>query len=577
MIRDCRAKLILCDEAKARKTRDVLDVLSAEAQEGLSLPTILSCKELFPVDLNSPSQISAFLSELSSLPQDLSHPQRSQPSSHHLCWIYYTSGSTGRPKGVLCEHGNAMAYITNHPFYSDLSNSASKRMSGCRKKILCASAFTFDPSSGDIFAALCHGDVLCLASRSKLMADFGATILSFGATHVCSTPILWRTIQEPVEKFVLLQVVALGGEAMSRELVDRWAEHVCLLNVYGTTEATVYQTMRKMGVGDNPRMIGKPLTGVHVKVIGENGEIAREGETGEMHVGGDQVSRGYLGLAELTASKFYVEDTRFYKTGDLFRVHDGDMEFVGRLDSQVKLLGMRVELGEIEESIKASEMVVDTAVLLDESKSSLSCVCQLKDELKEFQVDDLCENVLRSHCGRILPKALCPKVYKFVEGMPALPTGKRDMVALRKLVNEASALLHPEIHGCSLTEMESKVVQVWKTILGLKDSEISPDDDFFLLGGDSLAALAATKRLLQWEQTGSLVSSKQLVDSLHPKLCYQGRKQTIPLACRRGRSGTAIRQVSSAALYIARLQPALAGIPICLFSLELLACFVFFD
>ncbi|EKX53113.1 hypothetical protein GUITHDRAFT_64869, partial [Guillardia theta CCMP2712] len=262
-----------------------------------------------------------------------------QVTAHHLCWVYYTSGSTGRPKGVLCEHRNALAYVRNHPFYSEMSESARKRGEEKRKRILCASAFTFDPSSGDIFAALCHGDVLCLSSRSKLMVDFGETILSCGATHVCSTPILWRTIQEPVDKYTELEVVALGGEAMPRELVEKWADRVCLLNVYGTTEATVYQTMRKMEVGDNPRMIGRPLTGVLVKVIGEDGEEAKEGETGELHVGGEQVSRGYLGLPELTESKFYSQETRFYRTGDLFRVLGSDMEFIGRLDSQVKLMG----------------------------------------------------------------------------------------------------------------------------------------------------------------------------------------------------------------------------------------------
>ena len=221
-----------------------------------------------------------------------------------VCWIYYTSGSTGPPKGVLCEHRCAVNYLDNHPLFSpfpglettdaqthaqthtdtDTDTDAqswhdNKRRRcreageeevdhGCqllgqerggRPRVLVPSSFTFDPSAGDIFATLAQGGVLCLASRGEMLGDLGGCLASLSITHVCSTPAVWRTVTREARELPHLRVVALGGEPMPDALVSKWAGTVTLLNLYGTTEATVYQLVRRMAVGDSPKLLGSAV------------------------------------------------------------------------------------------------------------------------------------------------------------------------------------------------------------------------------------------------------------------------------------------------------------------------------
>ena len=230
-----------------------------------------------------------------------------------VCWIYYTSGSTGPPKGVLCEHRCAVNYLDNHPLFApypghettdaqagaqihtdtDTDTDAqswhdSKRRRcreagegevdhGCqllgqerggRPRVLVPSSFTFDPSAGDIFATLAQGGVLCLASRGEMLGDLGGCLASLSITHVCSTPAVWRTVTREARELPHLRVVALGGEPMPDALVSKWAGTVTLLNLYGTTEATVYQLVRRMAVGDSPKLLGSPVcTGVGFSLL----------------------------------------------------------------------------------------------------------------------------------------------------------------------------------------------------------------------------------------------------------------------------------------------------------------------
>lgn len=223
----------------------------------------------------------------------------------HDCWIYYTSGSTGLPKGVLCQHRCAVGYLTHHPFFlahvvgstttadsgrdtqpetqietDDASAHESKRhcrgvaaqqqqenMEPDEVRVLVPSSFTFDPSAGDIFATLAHGGTVCVAPRGAMLSDLSGCLSSFAATHVCSTPAIWRTVTKDPSELGHLRVVALGGEPMPDAVVARWAHAVTLLNLYGTTEATVYQMMRRMSVGDSPKLLGAPLPGLHICVL----------------------------------------------------------------------------------------------------------------------------------------------------------------------------------------------------------------------------------------------------------------------------------------------------------------------
>jgi non-ribosomal peptide synthetase component F len=209
--------------------------------------------------------------------------EHGQVGAEDACWIFFTSGSSGVPKAVLCQHQNAVAYLTNHPFFvapftddarasvpqaglppahaqsGGTSAQESKRL--CRGvpgheerrapglcehgeeevRVLVPSAFTFDPSVGDIFATLAHGGRVCVASRTAMLGDLGGCLSSMKITHVCSTPAVWRLISKDANDLTHLKVVALGGEPMPETVVSQWAGRVTLMNLYGTTEATVYQ------------------------------------------------------------------------------------------------------------------------------------------------------------------------------------------------------------------------------------------------------------------------------------------------------------------------------------------------
>jgi len=371
-----------------------------------------------------------------------------------ICWIYYTSGSTGQPKGVLCEHESAAAYLKNHPLFAtdtpnddddddadtstqthdatlagtqvDTNAHDSKRQccsvvgnehghlhayADRQLRVLVPSSFTFDPSAGDIFGTLAHGGVLCVAPRAAMLADLGGCLASFGVTHVCSTPAVWRTVtHEPGE--LALRVVALGGEPMSDAVVARWAGAVKLLNLYGTTEATVYQVMHRMREGDSPKLLGTPLPGMHLAIVAADATIAQVeqacqhahdtlavGAQGELVQLGTQVARGYAGRPLLSAAKFGLcaplsgggeggaegvscrDKIRFYRTGDIVEMTEQGLKYVGRRDMQVKVLGVRCELGEIETVLRACPLVHEAVVTLESSNTHTQGFVELVPEV----------------------------------------------------------------------------------------------------------------------------------------------------------------------------------------------------
>jgi amino acid adenylation domain-containing protein len=314
--------------------------------------------------------------------------------------IIYTSGSTGQPKGVVCEHG-ALAH------YAD----AKLRLHGidADSRVLLVSAATWDPSVGDAFSTLACGGVLVTAPRARLVQELHGVLNEGGVTHVCSTPALWGLL--PAEagwsSLPALRVVALGGERLPAVLLRQWLpagepqQERRLLNTYGVTEATVYQTVGECRA-EQPCWVGRPLPGVDLAVA------AAPGEVGEIWIGGPLVARGYLGTPRLTAGKFITiaskdeeneKDAlrclipgRWFRTGDLGRWHRSSkcvlcvavsetaldhaqqeasgpvLELMGRIDSQVKLRGFRIELGEVESVLTGHTLLGSAVVVLYSGK-----------------------------------------------------------------------------------------------------------------------------------------------------------------------------------------------------------------
>ena len=308
-----------------------------------------------------------------------------------LCHIVFTSGSTGIPKGVLVEHQSLVAY--------GMAKASSHNMHGSNisSRVLLASSFTFDPFIGDLVTTLCccsGSATLCLAPREHVLMQLGACLSELDITHICCTPAHWSTLGEDADAmtFPSLRCVSLGGEKMSAPLVRQWTggrrrPDFQLLNTYGVTEVTVYQSINVMeDEHTSPSRLGVTLPGIQFHLRKCEEEVAEEVEvvevveeketeegsrhsfiprtfthvTGEICISGIQVARGYLNRSILTKQRFLffspddklnspLNGIRMYRTGDLGQWNkDETIELIGRMDRQVKLRGRRVELGEIE-------------------------------------------------------------------------------------------------------------------------------------------------------------------------------------------------------------------------------------
>ena len=264
------------------------------------------------------------------------------PDPDDLCYVQFTSGSTGKPKGVLCEHRQAVWYALSKAAEEDVNESS------C---LLLTAAFTFDPCQGDIFCALVSGAKLALAQRVRLLQDLTQVICQSEATHVCATPALWRLVDSDVH-LPRLRCLSLGGEKMPPATIQRWAGQLQLRNIYGVTEATVYQAAMQMSSETGSQVAGRPLPGAQVciakweenRTTGSGALLEpQEDQEGEICLAGPGVARGYLGLRSLTEQRFGSEPSgggRYYRTGDSGRWADFGaafpcLEVLGRRDTQI--------------------------------------------------------------------------------------------------------------------------------------------------------------------------------------------------------------------------------------------------
>ncbi len=287
-----------------------------------------------------------------------------------------------------------------------------------------------------------------------------------------------------------LHTVNLAGEALPRDLADRLhqgAEARRVVNLYGPSEDTTYSTWGEVPAGDGrPPAIGRPLPGTRVRVLDRRGRPQPVGVPGELLLAGDGLARGYLGRPALTAERFVPDPSgppgaRAYRTGDLVRHRsDGELEFLGRLDHQVKLRGFRIELGEVEIVLRRHPAVSDAAVAVAGGEGGdprLLAYCVVTAEGVDLQA-------LRAHVRHSLPAYMVPAGFVLVDELPRLPNGKVDRSALP--ANEAplppaAAFVAPR------NELEERLALLWAEALGV--DKVGAEDDFFELGGHSLLAV----------------------------------------------------------------------------------------
>ncbi|GMU11502.1 non-ribosomal peptide synthetase [Corallococcus caeni] len=416
------------------------------------------------------------------------HPVTKPPvklEPEHLAYVIYTSGSTGRPKGTLLHHRG-------------LCNTATAAIAALgitpSSRVLQFAAFGFDASVWETFSALLGGAALHLAPREALLlgAPLHGLIASSGITTVTLTPSVLAQL-EP-EGLPLLTSVAAAGEACSAELVRRWSPGRRFLNAYGPTEVTVCATVRA-NVDPARPTIGTPLPNVRVYVLDDQGQPVPVGVPGQLHVGGVGLARGYLHRADLTAERF-VPDAfgpdaggRLYATGDLVRyLPSGELEFLGRIDHQLKLRGYRIELGEVEAAIADHSAVESTVVLLREDvPGNPRLVAYVVP--REGQVLDL--RALKDALLARLPEYMVPSAFVSLQALPLTPNGKLDRQAL-----PVPDTQRPELekgYVAPRDELEQQLADIWSELLGVK--QVGVHDDFFELGGHSLLGTQLISRI----------------------------------------------------------------------------------
>ncbi|MCC8365342.1 amino acid adenylation domain-containing protein [Xenorhabdus sp. PB61.4] len=430
------------------------------------------------------------------------HPQ-SGLAPHHLAYIIYTSGSTGQPKGVMIEHRNVVNFVHVQCQTNELTPS---------DRVLQFTSVAFDTTVSDIFATLATGATLILRPADLRVPDnnFGRFLREQKITVTDLPTAFWHQwVQELVagrcDFSPSLRLVIVGGEKAELHHLTLWkslaeTQHCRWINSYGPTETTVIATVLKVDGHSRytePTLpIGYPLTNTRLYILDRQGQPAPLGVSGEIHIGGASVARGYLNQPELTAERFIPDpfshqtDARMYKTGDLgCWLPDGTIEYLGRNDFQVKIRGFRIELGEIEARLFAYPGIKDAIVIVrEDTPGDKRLVAYLVPQ--PGTTLDL-EN-LRHSLHVNLASYMIPSAFVILDTFPLTPNGKLDRRALP--APDKSSVISRN-YEAPIGETEELIAAIWQDVLRLE--QIGRHDHFLELGGHSLLTLQVATRLNQ--------------------------------------------------------------------------------
>jgi amino acid adenylation domain-containing protein len=417
-------------------------------------------------------------------------------TSAHLAYVIYTSGSTGLPKGAMNIHRgivNRLAWMQR------------EYRLGSTERVLHKTPLSFDVSVWEIFWTLSAGATLIIAAPGGHRDPaYLAELLDREKVNVTAfVPSVLRSLISDGALSVLphLRVLFSGGEALPTSLAADFMQRfprTSLVNLYGPTETSIGVTYwpaePREGTGVAP--IGRPISNVQVYILDTEQQLVPMGVSGELHIGGVAVGRGYHGQPELTTEKFISDpfstdpEARLYKTGDLARwLPDGNIEYLGRNDFQVKIRGFRIELGEIEAQLVACSGVREAVVIAREDNPG-------KKFLVAYVVSqegaELSATTLREKLSEVLAEYMVPSAFVSLEALPLTPNGKLDRRALPPPDQSAMSTRGYEV---PLGEIEIAIGEIWQELLGL--DQVGRHDHFFELGGHSLLAVQVVSRLRQ--------------------------------------------------------------------------------
>ncbi|MGG0823585.1 amino acid adenylation domain-containing protein [Paenibacillus turicensis] len=420
-------------------------------------------------------------------------------SSNDLAYCIYTSGTTGNPKGVLIEHPNAVNMWVTYEDTFALND---------KDTVLQFANVAFDQAVGDIFPALCNGAALCIVPK-HLTYDMEKLQKYMHVNNVTTASLTPKVIEGLcVEALPTLRLLESGGEAGNLDSLKEWAKKVEVLNTYGPTESTVNATSFRVYPDSTSITIGRPIANTKVYLL--NGmELCGIGIPGELCIAGDGLARGYLNQPELTNQKFIRNpfgEGRLYRTGDLARWQsDGNIEYLGRIDEQVKVRGYRIELGEIESVLRKQNKIIDAVVVVKEVESDkMLCAYLIAEKGQELIISEIREAIREE-----ITEYMIPSFMMQIDEFPLTINGKLDKARLPEPdMLESLKYIPPS------NKTEQAIVDVFEEILGI--SPIGIEDSFFELGGHSLKATTAINAIEK--KTGIRLPVKEIFSSPTPAM-----------------------------------------------------------
>lgn len=450
-----------------------------------------------------------------------------------LAYVLYTSGTTGHPKGVMIEHRNLVNYIDNLSSYALVTHEDIVDFS---------TSIGFDLTLTNTLCSLCLGAQVSVYEGDTLEIDhYLSHLMNTGVTLIKLVPSYFSTLIPGVFETNVHKII-LGGEKLKPELIDKIEglirekhglfnkTHSAPLKIYdeyGPTECTIGACI-SLVYPERRATIGKPYNNTQIYILDKNNQLVPVGVKGEIVIGGYGVARGYLNQQSLTTEKFIADPFNkpignhecssdiLYKTGDIGRwLLNGEIEYCGRMDTQVKLRGHRIELKEIETQILQYPEIEQAIVLISESLPTKAAhlIAYIVPKSSNISLQNI-KQYLNSH----LPPYMVPPNLILIESIPLTPNGKLDTTALLQSTEKSNTnpLLIPPRN-----ELESKITSLWCEVLNLQANQLSIEDNFFEIGGDSILSIQLTARIKQ--ELGLPISIKDIfkyktIASLHDVL-----------------------------------------------------------
>ncbi|WP_375497265.1 amino acid adenylation domain-containing protein [uncultured Nostoc sp.] len=466
--------------------------------EDTQAPVLLTQESLLEAMPQHKAKVVCLDTDWQTIAQQTQENLLSLVNSQNLAYIIYTSGSTGRPKGVMIQHANTVAMLdwANKTF-------AMEAMQG----VLASTSICFDLSVFEIFVPLCCGGKVILIENALLLPT---SSVALDVTLINTVPSVISQLLKTDSIPASVQIVNVAGEPLHNKLVQQLYQQDNIqkvFNLYGPSEDTTYSTFACIhkDTSSTPP-IGRPIYNTQIYLLDQNLQPVPVGVAGMLYIGGAGLARGYLNKAELTAEKFIpnpyanLPGERLYKTGDQARyLPNGEIEYIGRVDYQVKVRGFRIELLEIEAVIIQHPTVQEAVVVVNFSQAdSQQIVAYIVPQIEQT----LTISELRGFLESKLPSYMVPAAFVILSALPLTPNGKVDRKALPTPDTarpEDKELVAPQ------TTLEKQLAVIWTEVLGLKN--ISINDNFFGLGGDSILSLQVISKA---NQTGLHLTPKQM-------------------------------------------------------------------